>query len=184
MRKFTLCVVVLGASSFFAANAAQPQFNNTERQLIKTWSGRHYRSLTGKGKEILLSSVQANLKMLEACKESLQHEGGVSLLSQEAFLRVLKLWTHSSELIKQETALEVVDVVRSVNALNQLRLDWLRKVIEKYQKKKPNILERIFIRFTQKGQFRLYRDLNTLMKWSNEIVEQFMLFERELIKSL
>lgn len=179
-----MAVVVVGATSIFSQiSATHSLFNANDRIAIETWKNTYYKPLTPTGKQILLSSCQSNREMLEACKKALIDSDGMNQMSKHAFERVIKLWTAGGELIKDQSATEVIDVVRALNALNQLRLDWLKKVVLQYQQHEPGFLERILVRFSQKGKFKLYRELNTLFKWSKEIVEQFVYFENELLKA-
>lgn len=182
MNKHIKWAVVLGASCIFQIYANPSLALKNNRQGIDTWVATYYKPLSRHGKEILISAGRENLKILESCKKSLSHEGGMQLLSKEAELMLFKLWTQSTPLIKEQAALEVLDVVCAFNALNQLRLDWLKKVVAQYQQYEPNIFERILVRLSQKGQHKLYRELHTLIQWSNEIVDQLIIFENEMLR--
>lgn len=179
-----ITAVVLTASCLFLEIHAQPSlYTKSDKQALDAWVLRYYRPLLSQSKQMLVSTAKAHLSMLESYKNSLRTNNDLSLLMNEAKLLALKLWNSNAELMKEQTTGEVIDVARALNALNQLRLDWYKKVIAQFQQEGPTVFERVVVGFSQKGQFKLYRELYSLSKWANEIADQFILFERELAKS-
>lgn len=178
-----MAVVMCAAITFSGEiSAAKQLYDQHDRKAIETWVANYYKSLSSQQKQAILAISKANLKMLETSKIALQHHSAKELFTPAELKRLMQFWTQSGELIKDQGALEVLDVACALNALTQLRLNWFKKIVTTYQKE-PGMMENIGAYFTEKGKYKLYRELNMLFKSTKEIIEQCMLFEQELLKS-
>lgn len=183
MNKLIRSLVVLGAFSLswhiFATNHL---FDHHDRKEMDRWVAKHYNPLSIEQKETIHAACKANVTMLERVGHALQHRSHSQVFSESELKGLVHLWTHSGELIKQQGALEALEILCALNALSQIRLEWLKKIVREYEQE-PGFLENIGAFFVEKGKYKLYRELNMIFKSSREIIEQFLHFEHELMKS-